>query len=46
MELSDSLPDSPVHSEIVQREGNFALVKIADGKHDGKSGWVPVAWVR
>jgi hypothetical protein len=38
--------ESPVHAEIAKRDGDYVLVKLADGKHEGQSGWVPVAWVR
>jgi hypothetical protein len=38
--------DSPVHADLVQKQGGFALVKLAHGNYAGKSGWVPAAWVR
>lgn len=40
------LADSPVHAELLQKDGNYALVKLAEGKQDGRSGWVPVAWMK
>jgi hypothetical protein len=38
--------DSPVHADLVQKQGGFALVKLANGNYAGKSGWVPASWVR
>ena len=40
------LVDVPVRAMSGQREGTFVLVTIADGKQQGKSGWIPFAWLK
>ena len=40
------LADSPVHVELVQNDSAYALVRLAEGKEDGRNGWVPVAWMK
>lgn len=36
---------SPVRVVLLQRDGGFAKVTLGDGKDEGKSGWVPAAWL-
>jgi hypothetical protein len=31
---------------IADPKENFTLVTLAEGKDEGKSGWVPIAWVK
>lgn len=40
------LADVPMKVQVVQKEGDYVLVNLADGKQNGKSGWVPVSWVK
>jgi hypothetical protein len=40
------LVDNSVRITPGQRDGTFLVVTIADGKHQGKSGWVPIAWLK
>jgi hypothetical protein len=40
------LADSPVRVTSGQRDGAFVLITLADGRQQGKSGWIPVAWLR
>lgn len=35
------LADAPVKVQVVQKEGDYTLVNLADGKLNGKGGWVP-----
>lgn len=38
--------DSPVRVVAGQQDRDFLVVTVADGKFEGKSGWVPVSWLK
>lgn len=40
------ITDGPVRAEILRKDSAFVAVKLANGQHAGKSGWVPAAWVK
>jgi hypothetical protein len=40
------LVDSPVRATAGQRDGAYVFVTLADGKRAGKTGWVPIAWLK
>jgi len=37
---------NPIHVVAGQREANFTFVTLAEGKDEGESGWVAIAWVK
>lgn len=39
------LTNSPARAVIGPRDGNYVAVTLADGKQEGKSGWVPTSWL-
>jgi hypothetical protein len=38
--------DSPVRILVVKRDAEYALITLADGKTEGKSGWVSIGWLK
>jgi hypothetical protein len=38
--------DTGTHVSVTQKDGAYALVKVIEGGHDGKSGWVPISWLK
>lgn len=40
------IAEGPVRAEIVRKDAAFMLVKLANGRDSGKSGWVPAAWIK
>jgi hypothetical protein len=37
---------SPVRILVVKRDAEYALITLADGKTEGKSGWVSIGWLK
>jgi len=40
------IADSPVRVTTTPQRGEYVLITIADGNQTGRSGWVPVLWVK
>jgi hypothetical protein len=40
------LVDAPVRASVGRRDGLFVVATVADGKFEGKSGWVPTGWLK